>query len=265
VFKGGFSDSISDNDVSNYKQGRFFNENKVTLCKPLNESENAQYTANVVNEFIAQAYEILNNHSINQERKRKGLMPANYILLRNPGIEIPKLKFYRNWLSIVYMPLEIGFSRLSGMKPFTFQYPPLKKLDVYENLYEGLKMACNFSIKTIEKQHKNFDYAYIHIKETDMPGHDNKPFEKKQMIEFIDQTLFKFLRKFAPPHEIKVCITADHSTPCYLKAHSDDPVPLLLYNNSIPKEKKFCEKNAIKGSLGKIYGNDLLKVIGFNK
>jgi 2,3-bisphosphoglycerate-independent phosphoglycerate mutase len=58
------------------------------------------------------------------------------------------------------------------------------------------------------------------------------------MLEYIDKTLFDFLRKFAPPNKIKVAITADHSTPCKLKAHSADPVPVLLYNDSIPKEKK---------------------------
>jgi 2,3-bisphosphoglycerate-independent phosphoglycerate mutase len=151
------------------------------------------------------------------------------------------------------------------MKVVTFDYPKLKKLDSYENLWEGLKKACYFSIKTLKKYYKKFDYAYIHIKETDLPGHDNKPIEKKLMLEYIDKTFFKFLKKFAPPNKINVVVTADHSTPCKLKEHSADPVPVLFYNNSIPKEKKFCEKEARKGSLGRIMGNELLKKVGFVK
>ena len=263
IFRGGFSDNISGNDVSYYEQGKLKAGEKIKECSPLDENENSQYTANIVNEFLEQAQKILENHPINQERKRKGLMPANYLLVRGAGIEKPKLKLYKRWLSIAYMPLEIGFSSLCGMTNFGFNYPKLEELDAYSNLYEGLKEACAHSIKIIKKQYQKFDYAYIHIKETDIPGHDNKPIEKKQMIEYIDQTLFKFLRKFAPPNGIKVVVTCDHSTPCKLKSHSADPVPILFYNGSIPKEKKFCEKNAKLGGLGNIKGQDLLKQVRF--
>jgi len=265
VFRGGFSDSVSNNDISYYNKGTINERKKILFSVPLDESEMAQYSSNVVNEFIAQSHEVLKNHFINEERKKKGLMPANFILLRGAGIEIPKLKFYNKWMSVCYMPLEIGFSKLSGMETFSFQYPKLKELDVYANLYEGLKLACKFSEKTLKKNYKDFEYAYIHIKETDLPGHDNKPLEKKEMLEYIDKTLFYFLKKFAPPNGIKVCITGDHSTPCRLKSHSADPVPVLLYNGAIPSEKRFNEREASKGTLGKIMGNDLLKVIEFDK
>ncbi|MEJ2267810.1 MAG: hypothetical protein P8X70_01915 [Nanoarchaeota archaeon] len=163
------------------------------------------------------------------------------------------------------MPVEMGFSQFSDMGIFSFEYPKLKKLDAYSNLWEGLKKACRFNIKILKRIYKKFDYVYIHLKETDAAGHDNKPLEKKAMLEYIDKTLIKFLRKFAPPKKIKVVITADHSTPCKLKEHSADPVPVLFYNNSIPKEKRFSEKECRKGSLGKIIGKDLLKKVRFVK
>ncbi len=185
VFRGGFSDNISGNDVT-YIQGKFQSADKIGFCKPLDDDENSQYTANIVNEFIEKAYEILDKHPVNEERRRRGLMPANFLFVRGAGIEVPKLKLYKKWLSVAYMPLEIGFTRHSGMKVFSFDYPKLKKLDSYGNLWEGLKKACNFSIKTLKKNYKKVDYAYIHLKETDIPGHDNKPFEKKLMLEYID-------------------------------------------------------------------------------
>ena len=260
VFKGGFSDNISSNDAPSSLRNK---TNKVQDIKPLDDDENSQYTVNVVNEFIEKAYEVLENHPINEERRKKGLLPANYILVRGGGIEPPKLKFYRNWLSVAYMPLEISFSKISGMKVFSFKYPKLKKLDVYNNLHEGLKKACKLSIKTLKKNHKKFDYAYIHIKETDLPGHDNKPLEKKIMIEYLDKNLFSFLKKFATKNKIKIVVTADHSTPCKFKGHSSDPVPVLFYNDSLPKEKRFNEKESRKGTLGRILGKDLLKKVGF--
>jgi len=264
IFRGGFSDNLLGNDLT-YIQGKSSNIDKIKFCKPMDDEENSQYSANIVNSFIEQAHEILEQHPVNQERRRKGLLPANYLLVRGAGIEPPKLKFYRKWLSTAYMPLEIGFSKTCGMNVFPFEYPRLKGLDSYENLYDGLKKACKHPIKVLKRNHKNYDYAYIHIKETDLPGHDNKPFEKKSMLEIIDKIFFKFLRKFAPPNNIKVVVTADHSTPCKLKAHSADPVPVLFYNNSIPKEKKFCEKEAKKGILKGIIGKDLFEKVGFVK
>ncbi|HTZ41597.1 MAG TPA: alkaline phosphatase family protein [Candidatus Omnitrophota bacterium] len=282
VFRGGFSDNISGND-STYFQGQTKITSKVSPIHPLDDEENAQYSANIVNEFLDKAYEILNNHPLNEQRKKRGLPPANFLLIRGAGIDVPKLKIYRKWLSVAYMPLEKGFSQLSGMKVFSFNYPKLRSFDAYDNLWDGLKKACKFSVKVLKRQKNNFDYAYIHIKETDLPGHDNKPAEKIAMLEHIDKTLFRFLREFAPPNNIKVVVTADHSTPCKLKSHSADPVPVLFYNQSLPKiEKKvsfengtgkkthmegekFSERESRKGSLGRMVAGEMLEKVGFLK
>lgn len=292
VLRGGFSDNITGNDYT-YSKGEASAADKLGVFKPLDEDENSQYTVNVLKEFVDKAYEVLNIHPVNQQRRKKGLMPANFLLMRGAGIEVPKLKFYKKWMSVSYMPLEKGFAKTCGMQNFSFEYPRLKKLDVYSNLWEGLKKACSFSEKTIKKNYKNFDYAYIHLKETDLPGHDNKPLEKKEMLEYIDKTLFKFLAGFAPPNKVKVVVTGDHSTPCRLKAHSADPVPVLFYNRSIPrtgilrripffskkeeipemtpeteealKGVKFCESSARKGKLGSLTGKELFKKVGFDK
>lgn len=264
VFRGGFSDNVSGND-STYTQGKFIDISKIIRCKPLDEDENSQYTANVLNEFLEKAFHILDKHSVNEGRRKKGLLPANYLLVRGAGIEPPQLKQYKRWFTLSYMPCEVGFSLSSGMKVFSFDYPKLKSVDSYSNLWDGLNMACKIAVKTIKKYYEDYDYAYIHLKETDLPGHDNKPMEKKKMIEYIDSTLFKFLRNFVPPKRIKVVVTGDHSTPCKLKMHSADSVPVLLYNFQIPKEKKFSEREAKKGSLGEIYGKDFMKKIGFDK
>lgn len=265
VFKGGFSDNISGNDTQ-YFGGQIKSSNKIIKCKPLDDEENSQYTSNVVNEFLEKAFDILDKHPVNENRRKRGELPANFLLVRGAGVEAPKLKMYKKWVSAAYMPLEVGFSRASGMKTFSFVYPKLKKMDVYANLYEGLAKGCKFSNWILWRNRKSADYAYVHIKEPDVPGHDNKPLEKKKMLEYIDKTLFDFLRKFAPPNKIKVVITADHSTPCKLKSHSADPVPVLFYNGKVPpKEQKFCESEARKGKLGRILGKELLGKVGFLK
>ena len=143
----------------------------------------------------------------------------------------------------------------------------MKNFDVYKNLYDALNKAIKASIKTLKKQRKKFDYTYIHFKETDVPGHDNKPHEKKQMIELLDKKFFSFLRKFAEKNNIQILVTADHSTPCSLKSHSSDPVPVLFFDPNKKNEKdettSFNEPQSLKGSLGKIYGKNLLKKVKF--
>jgi 2,3-bisphosphoglycerate-independent phosphoglycerate mutase len=266
VFRGGFSDAVSGNDLV-YSGGKKKSNNSVGRCIPLDETENTVYTASVVNDFLEKVHMILEKHPVNLKRIKKGLLPANYLFIRGAGIECPKLKQYKKWVSLGYMPLEIGFSKISGMKVFGFEYPRLEGIDSYGNLYEGLELACKNAIKMLKKFHKTSEYAYIHIKEIDLPGHDNKPFEKKQMIEYVDKTLFKFLRKFCPSKEIKLLVTGDHSTPCRLKDHSDDPVPVLFYDRkeNLLEEKSFSEREARVGVLRKILGKELLSRVGFDK
>jgi 2,3-bisphosphoglycerate-independent phosphoglycerate mutase len=164
------------------------------------------------------------------------------------------------------MPLEIGFANACGMKNYSFEYPELTGIDAYENLWKGLRKACKHAANVIQKNMKRADYAYIHIKETDLPGHDNKPVEKKLMLEYIDITLFRYLRSIAPQNKIKIVVTGDHSTPCKLKGHSADPVPVLFYNlGQIPVAKKFCENECRKGELGRVMGQELLQKVGFVK
>lgn len=262
VLRGGFSDNIIGNDPT-YVQGKTNAVTKTKQIRSLDEEDNTQYTVNVLNEFIQKAHDVLKKHPVNIERQRQGLMSANYLLLRGAGAETPKLKQYKNWMSFSYFPLEMGFSKLSGMELFTISYPELKGIDSYENIWSGLKKACKYAVKYIKKNHKKFDYAYVHINEVDLAGHDNKPIEKKLMLEYIDSTLFKFLRKFCPPRKINVLLTSNHATVCKLKEHSSEGVPLMFFNCGIPREKVFNETEAKKGILGRVLGKDLLKKVGF--
>ncbi len=265
VIRGDFSDRIAGDDIT-YQKGSSEEIRKIISCQPLIKTENAKHTADVLNEFLILAYDVLRNHSVNLDRKRRGLLPANYLLVRTPGVKKPKLKQYKDWISTHSMALEVGFSELSGMKNFPFKYPVLKGLDAYKNLWAGLKKAVKHSIKILQKNFDKASYCYVHFKETDLPGHDNKPLEKMAMIEYLDKTFFKFLVRSCPQRNIRILVTGDHSTPCKLKSHSADPVPVLLYNGKLPQEKKhFNEREARKGSLKRILGKDLLQKIGFLK
>jgi 2,3-bisphosphoglycerate-independent phosphoglycerate mutase len=249
-----------------HEKGKIFVKEKFDWSRALDEEENTEFSANVVNSFVDQTFKILNEHPINKLRKKKGLLPANIILTRDAGIELPELNKFRNSMAIVSMPLEKGIAKGSGMEVFSCSCPELKNFDVYTNLHESLNKMIEFTIKTLKKEGKNYNFCYIHFKETDVPGHDNKPIEKKLFLEQLDRKFFSFFMDYAEKNKIKVIITADHASPCKLKTHTSDAVPVLLFD---PDEKKdadnleFSENNSIRGSLGKIYGRELLKKLGF--
>ena len=191
-------------------------------------------------------------------------MPANFILVRDPGVELPVLRKFRNSMAIVNMPLEKGIARAVGMDVFSVDYPVMKNSDAYENLNRGIETMSDFAVKMLKSHGKDYQFAYIHIKETDVPGHDNKPLEKKAFLETLDKKLFKFIKEYAEKYKVRVIITGDHSTPCKYKTHTSDAVPVLFFDPSSSGDGlEFGEKNSLKGSLGKIYGKNLLKKLGF--
>jgi len=236
-----------------------------SLSYPLDKSEEALTTSSIINDFVNKVYYLLNNHPINKERIKKGFFPANMIFLRGAGDKIPKLKKYNSWMSINAMPLEVGIATLSGMKNFSYDIPEMKTIDVYKHLYQILENEIHYAIKIIKKYHKQFSGCYIHIKETDDPGHDNKPLEKKKMIEIIDKKFFRFLKEFSDRYPLKIVVTCDHSTPCKIKGHSSNPVPVLIYGDGEDDTIAFSENEAKFGSLGKFYGKDFMRVTGLRK
>jgi len=258
VFKGGFSDNITPTDPEYRSKSR--KDNKFKFSSPEDETH---YTANLLNNFTEQAFNILDKHPINLRRKKKGFFPANIILVRAPGTKIKRTTRFKKWACSTSVPVMKGICKSLGINLFDFKEIEFKGDDAYKNLKKNLILEIKKAVKLIKKRKKEFDYFLVYLKETDSAGHDNKPIEKKEMIELIDSNLISFLRKFAEKEKIKVMVTADHATPCNLKRHSSDPVPILLcdWSSQEGKEHEFSEKECRQGSLGKMYGKEILKLL----
>jgi len=265
VFYGGFSDNVTDTDTYVHENGKIEIKASFDWSKPLDDDENSEFSANLINSFVDQSYKILKNHEINKIRVKRGLLPANILLLRDPGVEMPSIAKFKKAMAIVNMPLEKGIARAAGMEVFGFNYPNMKNYDAYDNLTKGLNEMIKFSVKTLKRKGSKYDFAYIHFKETDVPGHDNKPLEKVKFLEKLDKEFFGFLHEYVTKFKISLIITADHSTPCKYKTHTSDPVPVLFYNptKKVVGSLFFGETLASKGALGKVYGKNLLKKCGF--
>lgn len=252
VFKGGFSDNITNVDP-HYEIGSVSGTGEVVpFSRPLDEDSESKVAADLVNMFVRKSFEVLDVHPLNVSRAKKGLFSANFLLCRDPGREIARLpKLKGSWMGLTYMPLEIGISRASKMDVHSFAYPPLHGIDVYENLYAGLAQGVKEATRALSRHASHYDYFFVHFKETDVPGHDNKPHDKVRMIEFIDQRFFSFLVPFVQKRKARVVVTADHTTSCRLKTHTSAPVPVLFYNPASLQAHtgRFNERYASDGKL----------------
>jgi len=261
IFRGGFSDNITNVDPE-YGRG-VVNKNispKLAFSHPVDDEDDSKYASELVNNFVRQSFEVLDKHPVNIARAKKGLHSANIILCRDPGNHPVKFKkLPGKWAAISYMPLEIGISKALKMDIYECTKLKIRDMDVYAHLHKTKHHYVKFAIKKLKKKKKKYDYFYLHIKKTDIPGHDNLPHEKVEIIEYLDKTLFAFLRKFITTE--KIVLTADHTTACKLKAHTADPVPVMTYPNyakTAPDEnQRFTEFWGLKGR--KILGKKLLE------
>ncbi len=80
------------------------------------------------------------------------------------------------------------------------------------------------------------------------------------MIEDIDGAFFGELLPLIDPGRVVVAVTADHSTSCVRKAHTADPVPLLVAGGGIASDgvESFGERAAAGGRLGTLRGIEIL-------
>ena len=112
---------------------------------------------------------------------------------------------------------------------------------------------------------------YVHLKGPDEFGHDGDAIGKMKNIEEIDQRFFGTLLDNINTEKVVVMISADHSTPCINKGHSDHPVPLLISGDKIKNDnsKRFTEYYGKNGEIGLLEGAQVvstaLDIIKFEK
>lgn len=211
----GLSDSLSDADPQ--KEGK-----PRSYTQPL--SQEAAETANIVNDFLDQATAILSDTPRVSTILLRGFSKFPYIPTMS---ELYKLKP----AAIAHYPMYKGLAKLVGMKIF---HPE-----------EGL-MAL---FKAVEKNYRDYNFFFIHVKKTDAAGEDGNFEAKKETIEEVDSYLPDLL---ALQPEVLV-VTSDHSTPCCLKSHSWHPNPFLLHSQASQPDKVmvFSEKECSQGYLGR--------------
>ncbi len=189
----------------------------------------------VLMNLMKKSWSILENHPVNQERKKSGLRPANSVWFWGEG----------------HKPNITGFSEKYGLKGSVISAVDLAK---------GLGIAAGLRVINVPGAtgniHTNFqgkaqavldafkagdDFVYLHIEAPDEAGHQGDLQTKIRAIERIDAEVLEIILAELPKisADFKLMLLPDHPTPVTLKTHVADPVPFVIYQ---------AENGIVKGS-----------------
>lgn len=187
-------------------------------------------------EMMKRSYDILVNHPINIERKKKGLNPANSCWFWGAGTK-PALfpfeeKMHKKGAMISAVDLLKGIAVGTSMKVITVD----GATGGLETNYEGKAQAA---IDVLTKD--NYDFVYVHLEGPDEMGHQGSVEKKVKAIENLDSRIIKPIVEGleAAGEDFRLVILPDHPTPIRIRTHSADNVPYLLYDSTKPQHNSW--------------------------
>jgi len=231
----------------------------VATAVALEETEAAVRAADLTNAFVEGAAEVLDSSEVDARRRAEGKLPGNLILTRDGGDTRPRLqpirvRFGMTWGCFVEMPVERGIALALGMEPVAA--PRLDPNGFGPAAEEAYATWAGLAAEALG----SFDALYVHIKGPDVPAHDGRAEDKRDVIAAIDRAFFGEILADVDLGRTVVAVTADHSTSCVRKAHTADPVPLLVAGGPVAADgsASYGERACAAGSLGELRGPQIL-------
>lgn len=202
----------------------------------------------VLREMMEKSYSILANHPINEERKKRGLNPANSLWFWGAGTR-PALSGFeekngKKGVMISAVDLLKGIAVGAGMKVIEVEGA---NGGLHTN-YEGKAMAAVNALCN-----DGYDFAYIHVEAPDEMGHQGSMERKLLAVEYLDKKVIRVVKEQleARGEEFRLLVLPDHPTPICLRTHVGEPVPFLLYDSTDKKTSDllYNEKDAKKSGI----------------
>ena len=223
------------------------------------ETEEAQASADLLNDLILRSQILLENHPVNLKRAAAGKDKANSIWPWSPGYK-PEMKTLlelynlRSGSVISAVDLIRGIGVYAGLKVIEVE----GITGLYNTNYEGKAQAAIEALR-------NDDFVYLHIEASDEAGHEGDVELKIKTIEYLDARVVKpILEEISTWDEpVTIAILPDHPTPCSIKTHTNKPVPFIIYR---PGEKAddvtiYDEFACEKGSYGLLRGMEFMQTL----
>jgi 2,3-bisphosphoglycerate-independent phosphoglycerate mutase len=261
---GRLSSEVSNTDPAYRKQGSLgvaleHFEPVVTPAEPMADTQEARRSAELTNAFVEGAAGILDRSVVNARRRAAGKLPGNLILTRDGGDHRPHLQTIRErfgveWGCFVEMPVERGIAIVLGMSPV--DAPRLLTDPGDPAAGDSYARWAELAAEALGEH----DAVYVHIKGPDLPAHDGLAEDKRDIIALIDEAFVGEVLGRLDLRATVIGVTADHATSCVRKAHTADPVPLLVSGASVAPDGSaaYGETACGGGSLGRLRGVDVV-------
>ena len=219
----------------------------------------SEKTAATLNKWSADVYAALKDQPANKYRKT----PANYILLRDPGmwrsVKSFKEKYGFTGMVVAASPVVKGIGRMLDME--------IKDVvgasgDLKTNLRDKT-MAAIDAVAPLSK----YDFVILHILGTDVVSHDRKMDAKMGFIEKIDREVFERIREYVDRKKVLIAVTSDHISSVYTGKHEKGAFPFCLYTQGIrANETKGFNEIDSKEPLGpKLHIEDFMEFLNHSR
>ena len=187
----------------------------------------------VLRNFMAKSFDILNNHPVNVKRAAEGKRKANSLWYWGAGTK-PSLRSFEEKTGlkgamVSAVDLLKGIAVGAGMTICQVE----GATGSIDTNYEGKAQAA---IDSLLKD--GCDFAYIHVEAPDEMGHQGELEHKIQSIADLDRRLIAPVKKAmeAAGEDFRMLILPDHPTPLRIRTHSSDPVPYVLYDSTMQRK-----------------------------
>ena len=212
----------------------------------------------VLREMMEKSFEILNHHPLNEERRAKGLHPANSAWFwgagKKPALTSFEEQTGKKGVMISAVDLLKGIAVGASMKNVLVD-------GANGGLHTNYEGKANAALKALTEE--GYDFVYIHVEAPDEMGHQGSMTDKIKAIEFIDEKILKTVVEGLEEKKMdfRLLVLPDHPTPIEVRTHTGDPVPYLLYDSTkkISGQEFYNEKTA---SQTEIYWKDGYQLMG---
>lgn len=197
--------------------------------------------------MMKKSYDILVNHPINAERKKKGLNPANCCWFwgagTKPMLSSFKEKTGKSGVMVSAVDLLKGIAVGAGMGVALVDGAN----GGLNTNYEGKAAAA---VNAVTKD--GYDFAYIHIEAPDEMGHQGSVERKVKAIEYLDERIVgPVVEKMKESGEdFRLLVLPDHPTPISKRTHTSDSVPYLIYDSTVQRVNTYAYTEEDAGKSG---------------
>jgi len=217
--------------------------------------EGAEKAAGIVNEFVRQVRPILEDHEVNVERRREGKKPANIVLPRGAGTAVDLTPFEQRYGMRGAMIVEVDLVRGLG----DYLDMDVIRVEGATGGHDTDEMAIAEAVLDALDEH---DFVLANIKCPDLSGHDGLAREKMAAIAKVDRAVGHIMDHIACT-PTTLMLTADHCTPCSVRNHSGDAVPVAFCGFGVRPDdvESYGERSCAKGIMGRMVGMEVMDIM----